>query len=66
MGRNLSSQEALAELAQCRTEEEIVAWAAKHRGRGSAEIYAAIRERFAALREDTKEKLQRRICPSQD
>jgi hypothetical protein len=41
MGRNLSLKEALAELAPCRTEDEIVAWAAKHRGRGSAEMYAA-------------------------
>ena len=27
MGRNLLLREALAELAQCRTEDEIVAWA---------------------------------------
>lgn len=41
----------LAKLAGCRSEEEIVAWAAGLRGDGSPELYAAIRKKFTALRE---------------
>jgi hypothetical protein len=41
----------LAKLAGCRTEKEIVAWAAGLRGDGSSELYAAIRDKFSALRQ---------------
>ena len=42
---------ALAKLAGCQSEEEVVAWAADLRGDGSPELYAAIRGKFAALRQ---------------
>jgi len=55
MVRDFSLEEALARLAECRTEHEVVAWAANYQGHGSAELYEAIREKFAALRRGDEE-----------
>jgi hypothetical protein len=50
MARDFCLEEALARLAECRTEREVVTWAANYQGHGSAELYEAIRQKFAALR----------------